>query len=131
MILIFLISTQFSSPSYLYTGSLDFKSSLDKILNFADNYQLKELKSWSENELIQKITIENINQVPHYYLISHQCNAETLKEQVRKFLKANFNQVSETDEWKKLTETQPHLAVNFLVDFSRGSNESSSRKLPT
>lgn len=110
---------------------MDFKSDVDKILNFSDNYQLKELKGWSENELVQKITIANINQVPNYYLISHQCNAETLKEQVRNFLKANFNRVCETDEWKKLAETQPHLAVNFLVDFSRNSGESSNRKLAT
>lgn len=102
--------------SYLYTGSMEFKSSVDKILNISDTYQLNELKGWSENELIQKITISNNNQIPDLYLISHQCKAERLKKQVRKFIKANFNKVCETDEWKKLAETQSHLVAEVYRD---------------
>lgn len=95
---------------------MDFKSSLDKILNFSDTYQLKELKRWSENELIQKISLSNISRIPDYYLVSHQCNAERLKDQVRRFLKVNFKKVCETDEWKKLAETQSHLVAEVYRD---------------
>ena len=102
--------------SYLYTGSKEFKSSLDKILNISDTYQLNELKRWSENELIQRVTISNNNQIPDYYLVSHQCKAERLKKKVCKFIKANFNKVCETDEWKKLAETQSHLVAEVYRD---------------
>ena len=95
---------------------MEFKSSVDKILNFSDTYQLKELKAWCEHELIQRITISNLSQIPDYYLISHQCKAERLKKQVRKFLKANFKKVSDTDGWKKLAETQSHLVAEVYRD---------------
>ena len=79
---------------------------MDKLLSFADIYQLKELKLFCENEMINKITISSAAQ---FYLFSSQCNAENLKEKVFEFLKVNFNKIIETEEWKQLQETQSHL----------------------
>lgn len=56
--------------------------------------------------MINKITISNSSK---YYLIANQCNAINLKVKVGDFMKKNLNKVSETSEFKKLSETHSHI----------------------
>lgn len=85
---------------------MNFKSTPDKLLSFVDTYQMNELKVHFENEMINKLSISN---AARYLRTASQCNALQLKEKVLDFLKLNLYKVNETDEWKRLAETEPQL----------------------
>ncbi|KAH9364049.1 hypothetical protein HPB48_016387 [Haemaphysalis longicornis] len=102
---------------FIYTGrASELNKMAEQVLVAADKYDLRRLKAMCEDILCSKLSVETAADM---LLLADTHNADQLKANALRFIKANGARVVETDGWKKMATENPHPAVEAfcaLVD---------------
>lgn len=82
------------------------------VLYAADKYQLKELKLICIKKLKSSMTVNNV----FHILVLGNLHDESLKSHAKEFICKyhKFSELAKTEEWIKLEQEHPELAVEVL-----------------
>lgn len=90
-----------------------------ELLIAANRYEMKELKSSCERELVKKLTLKN---VVSYLMMADTHNALSLKKHCFSIIMKNFNKVGELDGFKELGKTHANVFVELYQEMSSKCN---------
>ncbi|XP_055329549.1 speckle-type POZ protein-like isoform X2 [Paramacrobiotus metropolitanus] len=92
---------------FIYTGKTpNLEKMADDLLAAADKYQLDRLKVQCEEALWNNLSVENVTDT---LILADMHSAEQLKAAAIEFINGHNAEVLETNEWKSMTKTHPHL----------------------
>lgn len=98
---------------YLYGTNLDDKDYDKKLLQIADKYNIIRLKLDCEWRFAEAL---NVNNVVKFWILSHQCQADNLKEYIVSFLKKNWSMKNKIKDLQSTLVTHPSL-INDIFAF--------------
>ncbi|TGZ51688.1 Protein roadkill [Temnothorax longispinosus] len=99
---------------FMYTGKVENLEDLEKIINLffaADKYELTELKVMCEKTLSTRITVEYAAEILKF---TDLFRADDLKAEALNFIKSHLTDVLNTEGYKSLANSHPHLMLETL-----------------
>lgn len=115
---------------HIYTGccSPSFNCRPEELLGLADKYNLTHLKCYCEEQLISKVTKDNVCEM---LMLADLYRSDSLKQVAMTFA-ANFRkEVTNSQGWMHLKEKQPALAndvLEYLLDVAVGDTPPDSKR---
>uniref|UniRef100_A0A0K0F514 Speckle-type POZ protein (inferred by orthology to a human protein) n=1 Tax=Strongyloides venezuelensis TaxID=75913 RepID=A0A0K0F514_STRVS len=98
--------------TYLYTGiSPNMDKMVLEMFDIEHKYELKQLKSMAEKNLVYSLSIEN---VCAYLKHSLSRSIETLKEWYLRFIYLNLKDIVNRKEWKVVSKDNPSLISEIV-----------------
>ena len=97
---------------FIYTGDCVVGNLAEGLFRAADKYNIKDLKEMCEQELQEKITVDN---AVHLLIISDLYQAKKLKESVTLFINCCAADVMEKPSWNKLMDSYPRLVGELYM----------------
>lgn len=92
---------------FIYTGrTANLEKTAIELLAAADRYAIEKLKVRCEEALHTNLCTENLAEV---LILGDLHSAEQLKAQALEFFKINATEVMETQAWKSMVQSHPHL----------------------
>ncbi|XP_033228296.1 speckle-type POZ protein B-like [Belonocnema kinseyi] len=105
---------------YIYVRKIDKLEELAaELLIAANRYEMEELKSICERELVKKLTLEN---VLTYLMMADSDNGFNLKEQCFSITIKHFNEVGESGGFKELGKTYANVFQELYQEMSSKCN---------
>ncbi|XP_024871354.1 protein roadkill-like isoform X2 [Temnothorax curvispinosus] len=96
---------------FIYTGKVEKLEKMPNLLYAAEKYELKNLKVICEKILGTRLTIENVAKI---LILADLCRADYLKAQVLDIIKTHLTDVLNTEGYKSLANSHPHLMLETL-----------------
>lgn len=97
---------------FIYTGRAPRVNEMaEKVLAAANKYDLGRLKAICEDVLCPKLSVETAAEM---LVLADTHNADQLKANVLRFIKANTTDVMDTDGWKTMAGDKPDLVALVL-----------------
>lgn len=117
---------------FIYTGKVEMLEELaGGLLAAADKYGLERLKNMCEEVLLKNLSTDTAVEM---LIFSDQHNAEQLKAQILDYLNCHSAKIMETDGFKSMIETHPHLlgeAFRALATQERNRQKGPATQLPS
>lgn len=97
---------------FIYTGRAPRVNEMaEKVLAAANKYDLGRLKAMCEDVLCPKLSVETAAEM---LVLADTHNADQLKANALRFIKANTTDVMDTDGWKAMAGDKPDLVALVL-----------------
>lgn len=115
---------------YIYTGCCSTSSACrpEELLGLADKYNLTYLKSYCEEQLIAKLTKENVCEM---LVFADLYRSDSLKQVAMTFVVNFRKEVTNSQSWSMLKEKQPALAndvLEHLLDVAVGDSPPDAKR---
>lgn len=97
---------------FVYTGKVEKPEVLASDLLFvADKYDLKNLKIYSQQEMLKNLNVET---AVKYLVLSDLHSCDPLKQEVIEYISRHSTGVVKTDGWKQMIKSYPHLVAEIF-----------------
>lgn len=102
---------------FLYTGKLEELSSQNALHLYetSDKYDVRELKTFCVEFLIQNLTVENLCDI---VIFADKCDDSKLSSAAQDFFNENLKDILRTSEWDSLVRNNYRLSKKLLEQMS-------------
>lgn len=97
---------------FIYKGKVENSNVMAAdLLSVADKYDLKDLKDFSQQEILKSLSVET---AAKYLVLADLYTSDLLKQETIEFIARKSAAVIKTDGWKLMVKSYPHLTAEIF-----------------